>query len=75
MEEEGVQVKLQFSKEQTNRLKNVHKRTKSSHVELCEIQEDQLSNFSNSLQNISQEIIEIPFAKQIITPAPLPHKN
>lgn len=35
-----MQVKLQFSKEQTNRLKNAHKRTKSNHVELCEIKED-----------------------------------
>jgi hypothetical protein len=69
VEEEGTHAKLQFSKDQKSRLKNLHKRTKSNHVELYEIKEDQMSNFSNSLQNISQEIIEIPFARQVFTPA------
>ncbi len=66
--EESAVPRLQFSKEQRNKAKNWHKRTKSNHVELHEIKEDQMSNFSNSLQNISQEIIEIPFANQIIFP-------
>jgi ACT domain-containing protein len=67
VEESGIP-RLQFSKDQRNKVKNWHKRTKSNHIELYDIQEDQMSNFSNSLQNISQEIIEIPFANQVIHP-------
>lgn len=49
-----------------NRLKPLHKRTRSNCVDL--LQEEEESNFSNSLQNISEEIIEIPFANKIISP-------
>jgi hypothetical protein len=32
------------------------------------LKEEDESNFSNSLQNISEEIIEIPFANKVISP-------
>ena len=44
----------------------MHKRTRSNCVDL--MREEGGSNFSNSLQNISEEIIEIPFANKIISP-------
>ena len=44
----------------------MHKRTRSNCVDL--MREEGGSNFSNSLQNISEEIIEIPFANQVISP-------
>lgn len=60
-------VNLQFSR----RLKGhggVHGRSRSNQVYMQGYQCQNMSNFSDSLQNISQQLIEIPFANKKITP-------
>ena len=54
---------IQFSKKIKGNLKFTHSRTKSNQI--C--YEEDIANFSNSLINISQEVIEIPFKKKKTT--------
>lgn len=59
---------LQFSRRTPQRVHGRHTRTQSNRIDQGPPETTELSDFSNSLENLSREIIEIPFAKKVITP-------